>query len=144
MAEKKSTATKSKKEAKSSPKAEVVSETMEEVGTKPKAGRIVSYEKLDVDIKDSFDAKYVDGYENFVARYPKPNGEFFYAVPFDTEKEHFLVKVDVKIDLTYDVDEDKAFFGGDDADEVDGADVPNTTDVDEVADTIADDFNDPA
>ena len=31
-------------------------------------------------------------------RIDKPNGEFFYAVPFETDEINYLVKIDVKID----------------------------------------------
>lgn len=111
--------------------------------TAPKAGRIVSYDKLDSVVRKLFDEAYPDGGEEYAIRYPKPNGDFFYAVPFDTETEHFLVKVDVKIDMSYDVDDDKGFYGGE-GDDVDGASEAPTTDVDDLADTLADDFNDPS
>lgn len=110
----------------------------------PKVGRIVSYEKLDQAVRKLFDEKYPDGYEDFAIRYPKPNGDFFYAIPLDTPTDHYLVKVDVKIDLTYDVDDDKGFFGGDDDVEVDGVNDSNSTDVDDLADSLADEFTEPA
>lgn len=109
----------------------------------PKVGRIVSYDKLDHAIKKLFDEKYPDGYEDYAIRYPKPNGDFFYAIPLDTPTDHYLVKVDVKIDLTYDVD-DKEFFGGDDDVEVDGVNENSSADVDDLADTLADEFTEPA
>ena len=36
-------------------------------------------------------------------RIDKPNGEFFYAVPFETDEINYLVKIDVKIDDRADV-----------------------------------------
>lgn len=124
-------------------KAEKKAKQKEDKKPVPKAGRIVSYDKLDSAIRKLFDAAYPDGGEEYAVRYPKPNGDFFYAVPFDTETEHFLVKVDVKIDMSYDVDDDKVFYGGDGGD-MDGAPEAPTTDVDDLADSLADDFNDPA
>ena len=109
----------------------------------PKVGRIVSYDKLDQAVRKLFDEKYPDGYEDFAIRYPKPNGDFFYAIPLDTPTDHYLVKVDVKIDLTYDVDDDKGFFGGDDDVEVDGVNDSNSADVDDL-DSLADEFTEPA
>ena len=53
-----------------------------------------------------------------MTRIDKPNGDFFYVVPYETDEVSYLVKIDVKIDdSTDDVDDD--FYGDD---EIKGAD----------------------
>ncbi|MFI3265505.1 MAG: hypothetical protein SNG38_09320 [Rikenellaceae bacterium] len=42
--------------------------------------------------------KYPLGFNDAMMRIDKPNGDFFYAVPFETEDITYLVKIDVKID----------------------------------------------
>ena len=70
-------------------------------------------------------------------RIPKPNGEFFFAVPFETEEISYLVKIDVKIDDTDPDDDDKDIFG--DEDDINGADELSSNDaVDEISDGSAD------
>ena len=46
-------------------------------------------------------------------RVDKPNGDFFYAVPFETEEVAYLVKIDVKIDDAALDDEGADFFDDD-------------------------------
>lgn len=45
-------------------------------------------------------------------RVDKPNGDFFYAVPFETADTAYLVKIDVKIDDGIEED-DKDFYDDD-------------------------------
>ena len=47
-------------------------------------------------------------------RIDKPNGEFFYAVPFETDEINYLVKIDDRADD----DEDKDYYD----DDIKGAD----------------------
>lgn len=46
------------------------------------------------------------------------SGDFFFAVPFETEEVSYLVKIDVKIDDLTDDDDDKEYYD----DEIKGAD----------------------
>ena len=46
-------------------------------------------------------------------RIDKPNGDFFYAVPFDTEEVAYLVKIDVKIDDKAHEEDDKDYYDDD-------------------------------
>ena len=46
-------------------------------------------------------------------RVDKPNGDFFYAVPFETDEISYLVKIDVKIDDMSDEDDDKDYYDDD-------------------------------
>ncbi|MEG1499034.1 MAG: hypothetical protein RRX93_05275 [Bacteroidales bacterium] len=105
-----------------------------------KISKIVSYDKLDPKIKALFDAKYTDGYENFVTRYPKPNGEYFYAVSLDTEEVNYMIKVDVAIDVAFDEED----FPNDIPDDsVETVREGENTDVNDLADTLSDDFSEP-
>ena len=77
------------------------------------------------------------GFADVMMRIPKPNGEFFFAVPFETEEISYLVKIDVKIDDTDPDDDDKDIFG--DEDDINGADELSSNDaVDEISDGSAD------
>ncbi|MDE5622392.1 MAG: hypothetical protein K2I59_05330, partial [Alistipes sp.] len=51
-------------------------------------------------------------------RVDKPNGDFFYAVPFDTDEVAYLVKIDVRIDDGSQDDSDQDYYD----DEIKGAD----------------------
>ncbi|MDR2907828.1 MAG: hypothetical protein LBU91_07565 [Bacteroidales bacterium] len=71
---------------------------------------IVSYNKIDNDLKMALLKEYPDGYGNYIIRYPKPNGEYFFAVPLDTDEANYLIKVEVKVDnLITEDDFDKQF-----------------------------------
>lgn len=61
---------------------------------------------------------YPNGFSDSMMRIEKPNGDFFYAVPFETEDVNYLVKIDVKIDDRADDDDDKDYYD----DEIKGAD----------------------
>ena len=43
-------------------------------------------------------------------RVDKPNGDFFYAVPFDTDEIAYMVKIDVKIDDNAQEEDDKDYY----------------------------------
>lgn len=71
-------------------------------------------------------------------RVDKPNGDFFYAVPFETPDTSYLVKIDVKIDDMSEEEEDKDFYDNEDlkgADELqdDGSDGDDDEPVDDSA-----------
>lgn len=80
---------------------------------------VVSFNNLSVELQEQMKALYPLGYSDVMMRIDKPNGDFFYAVPFETEEVSYLVKIDVKIDEVRDDDDDKDFFGDD---EIKGAD----------------------
>lgn len=80
---------------------------------------VVSFNNLPVELQEQMKALYPLGYSDVMMRIDKPNGDFFYAVPFETEEVSYLVKIDVKIDEVRDDDDDKDFFGDD---EIKGAD----------------------
>lgn len=75
---------------------------------------IIHYDKLDNETKLLLLQKYPDGYKDYISRYPKPNGDVFFAVTLDTPTINYLVKVDVKIDTA---------FTEDDLEDVEGEDI---------------------
>jgi len=108
---------------------------------------IVSYNKIDNDLKLELIKQYPEGYANYVHRYPKPNGEFFFAVPLDVGDMHYLIKVEVKVDNLITEDEFDKHFG--DISEVDSkaigdVEVDNDDDDDDDVDDndVADDADD--
>ena len=75
-------------------------------------------------------ALYPLGFNDVMMRYDKPDGTFFYTVPYETEDTYYMVKIDVKIDDAVDDDNDGYY----DDDEIKGAD--------ELADAQSDDMSD--
>ena len=79
---------------------------------------VTSYNNLPTEQQDEVKALYPRGFAEVMTRIDKPNGDFFYVVPYETDEVSYLVKIDVKIDdSTDDVDDD--FYGDD---ELKGAD----------------------
>ena len=44
-------------------------------------------------MQEEVKAAYPLGFSDYMMRIPKPNGEFFFAVPFETEEISYLVKI---------------------------------------------------
>ncbi len=98
---------------------------------------VVSFNNLPAELQEALKAAHPAGFADVMMRIPKPNGEFFFAVPFETEEISYLVKIDVKIDDTDPDDDDKDIFG--DEDDINGADELSSNDaVDEISDGSAD------
>ena len=86
------------------------------------------------ELQEAVKVAYPTGYTDFMMRIPKPNGEFFFAVPFETEEISYLVKIDVKIDDASH-EEDKDYYD----DDLKGADeLANDDSDDEPADDNGD------
>ncbi len=83
-----------------------------------KKNLIVSYKNLPDNLKELFKEAYPEGYNNYITKFVKPNGEAIFVVPFETEDTAYMVKFDVKID-TLGEDLDKALFDDDEEDEKD-------------------------
>ena len=77
-----------------------------------KKNLIVSYKNLTDDLKELFKEAYPEGYNNYITKFTKPNGEAIFVVPFETDDTAYMVKFDVKID-TLGEDLDKALFDDD-------------------------------
>ena len=75
-------------------------------------------------MQEEVKAAYPLGFTDYMMRIPKPNGEFFFAVPFETEEISYLVKIDVKIDDMSGEEEDRDYYDDDlkGADELAGDD----------------------
>ncbi|MBR3886208.1 MAG: hypothetical protein IKJ21_01225 [Alistipes sp.] len=79
---------------------------------------VTSYNNLTAEQQEEVKALYPRGFAEVMTRIDKPNGDFFYVVPYETDEVSYLVKIDVKIDdSTDDVEDD--FYGDD---ELKGAD----------------------
>ena len=70
------------------------------------------------------------GFNEVMMRYDKPDGNFFYTVPYETEDTYYMVKIDVKVDDGADDDADNYY----DDDDIKGAD--------ELADAQSDEMSD--
>ena len=77
-----------------------------------------SFHNLSPELQEAVKAKYPLGFTEAMMRVDKPNGDFFYAVPFDTDEIAYMVKIDVKIDDNAQEDDDKDYYD----DEIKGAD----------------------
>ena len=96
---------------------------------------VTSFNNLAPELQEAVKAAYPLGYTDYMMRIDKPNGDFFFAVPFETEEISYLVKIDVKIDDASHEEEDKDYYD----DDLKGADeLANDDSDDEPADESAD------
>ncbi len=79
---------------------------------------VISYNNLSAELQAEVKAYYPKGFTEAMIRIEKPNGDLFYAVPFDTEEVAYLIKIDVKVDKGSRDDDDKDLFD----DHMDGSD----------------------
>ena len=79
---------------------------------------VTSFHNLTPELQDAVKEKYPLGFTEAMMRVDKPNGDFFYAVPFDTDEIAYMVKIDVKIDDNAQEEDDKDYYD----DEIKGAD----------------------
>lgn len=92
---------------------------------------VTSIHNLSVEQQSELKALYPLGFSEIMQRIDKPDGSFFYVVPYETEDTYYLVKVDVKVDDGQD-DENDGYYDEDDlkgADELaDTSDEPSDDD----------------
>ncbi|MBQ6862067.1 MAG: hypothetical protein IJN98_05605 [Alistipes sp.] len=84
--------------------------------TKPNTAKkhiVTSFNNLPAELQEAVKAFYPLGFTDAMMRIDKPNGDFFYAVPFDTEDTAYLVKIDVKIDDKAGEEDDKDYYDDD-------------------------------
>ena len=74
---------------------------------------VTSFNNLAPELQEAVKAAYPLGYTDYMMRIDKPNGDFFFAVPFETEEISYLVKIDVKIDDLSGEEEDKDYYDDD-------------------------------
>lgn len=91
--------------------------------TTPKKRLVASFRNLPSELQEAIKQKYPLGFSEAMMRIDKPNGEFFYAVPFETDEINYLVKIDVKIDDRADDDDyyDDDIKGADDLQDEDNS-----------------------
>ena len=94
-----------------------ISERMTEKITKKRL--VTSFHNLTVEQQGEVKTLYPRGYAEVMTRIDKPNGDFFYVVPYETDEVSYLVKIDVKVDDGVDDDSADDFYGDD---EIKGAD----------------------
>lgn len=74
---------------------------------------VASLTNLAPELQEAVKAAYPLGYTDYMMRIDKPNGDFFFAVPFETEEISYLVKIDVKIDDISGDEDDKDYYDDD-------------------------------
>ena len=74
---------------------------------------VTSFNNLAPELQEAVKAAYPLGYTDYMMRIDKPKGDFFFAVPFETEEISYLVKIDVKIDDASTEEEDKDYYDDD-------------------------------
>ena len=79
---------------------------------------ITSFHNLTAEQQAEVKALYPLGFTEVMTRYDKPDGSFFYTVPYETEDAYYMVKVDVKVDDGQD-DDNEGYY---DEDDLKGAD----------------------
>ena len=79
---------------------------------------ITSFHNLTPEQQAEVKALYPLGFTEVMTRYDKPDGSFFYTVPYETEEAYYMVKIDVKVDDGQDDDNDSYY----DEDDLKGAD----------------------
>jgi len=117
----------------------IIAENFKRFMSKKRAA--VSLRNLSPELLKIFKERYLHGYQDFVFKVEKPNGDFFHAVTLETEEAIYLVKVPVKIDTKIkDEDEEKDFFGGlaDDTIGTEGDEFPEDISDEEPAEEMAD------
>lgn len=97
---------------------------------------VVSFANLPEELQEEVRKFYPHGYNEAMMRIEKPNGDFFYAVPFETEEVSYLVKVAVKIDDHIEDEEDKDYY----SDDLKGADEFADNEEDEDIDNLRDEI----
>lgn len=108
--------------------------------TNSKKRLVVSFNNLPAELQEQVKAMYPLGYSDVMMRIDKPNGDFFYAVPFETEEVSYLVKIDVRIDDVSEED-DKEYYD----DEIKGADdIQDDGSDDDMGGSVASDYENDA
>ena len=83
---------------------------------------VTSFNNLSPELQEAVKALYPRGFAEVMTRIDKPNGDFFYVVPYETDEISYMVKIDVKIDDSAEDAMEEDFFGDD---EIKGADEIN-------------------
>lgn len=106
------------------------------MSTDNKKRSVVSFANLAPELQEELKRLYPAGFSDVMMRIEKPNGEFFYVVPFETEEVSYMVKVAVKIDDHIEDEEDKDYY----TDDLKGADEFADSEEDEDIDNLRDEI----
>lgn len=79
---------------------------------------VTSFRNLSPEMQAAVKVKYPLGFTEAMMRVDKPNGDFFYAIPFDTDEVAYMLKIDVKIDDNSQEEDEKDYYD----DDIKGAD----------------------
>ncbi|MFI3259244.1 MAG: hypothetical protein R3Y16_04030 [Rikenellaceae bacterium] len=71
---------------------------------------VTALQNLSMELQEAVKEKYPLGYTDAMMRIDKPNGDFFYAVPYATDEVDYLVKITVKIDDKSHEEDDKSYY----------------------------------
>ena len=63
-----------------------------------KINKVIKYKDLPVEAMEALEDKYPEEWQDHVRKITKSNGDSFYAINVDTPKVSYLIKVDVKVD----------------------------------------------
>ena len=74
---------------------------------------VTSFNNLSPEQQEAVKALYPRGFAEVMTRIDKPNGDFFYVVPYETDEISYMVKIDVKIDDSAEDAIEEEFFGDD-------------------------------
>lgn len=74
---------------------------------------VTSFHNLTPEMQEEVKSLYPSGFSEAMMRVDKPNGDFFYAVPFETADTAYLIKIDVKIDDGLEDDDEKDYYDDD-------------------------------
>ncbi|MBP3383199.1 MAG: hypothetical protein IIV29_01670 [Tidjanibacter sp.] len=97
---------------------------------------VVSFANLSPELQEEVKKLYPYGFTEAMMRIDKPNGDFFYAVPFETDEVMYLVKINVKIDDHIEEEDDKDYYN----DDLKGADELADSEEDEDIDNLRDEI----
>lgn len=98
---------------------------------------VTSFHNLTPEQQSEVKALYPLGFAEVMMRIDKPDGTFFYVVPFETEDTYYLIKIDVKVDDATEEGDDGYYD-----DDLKGADdlADSASDEDEPSDGGDDDY----
>lgn len=88
----------------------------------PKKHILISFDKLPEELQEAVRNAYPQGFEDAMRRIDKPNGDFIFVVPFETEEVSYMVKIEVAIDTEGLDDSDLMDDDVDDSGDIAGAD----------------------
>ena len=75
---------------------------------------VTAFNNLTAEQQEEVKTLYPRGFSEVMTRIDKPNGDFFYVIPYETAEISYLVKIDVKIDDVTDDNMDDDLYDDDD------------------------------